>query len=55
MKHCAGILPDDYPCHEEGTCKVGRKWYCDEHAEERNMIDEEEEWISASEANNNDE
>lgn len=24
---------DGYPCHQEGTVKVGRKWYCEDHAD----------------------
>ena len=31
-KECKFLLPDDYPCRDKGTQKVGRNWYCAEHA-----------------------
>ena len=40
MKSCAFMTPDDYPCLNEGTEKIGTKWYCEDHAEE--MREEEE-------------
>ena len=28
------MTPDEYPCLNEGTIKMGRRWYCDDHAED---------------------
>jgi hypothetical protein len=34
MKDCEYMTPDDYPCPDEGSIKVGKKHYCLYHAGE---------------------
>ena len=53
MKSCAHIACDDYPCLDEGTHKVGTKWFCDDHVEEAQDIFDDAEadaWIDKAEA-----
>jgi hypothetical protein len=39
---CHYLLPDDYPCREVGVVKVGRHWYCADHAAEVASTDADE-------------
>jgi hypothetical protein len=34
MKDCEYMTPDDYPCPDEGSIKVGKKHYCLYHVTE---------------------
>jgi hypothetical protein len=34
MKTCEYLMPDDYECNDVAPIKVGKKWYCQDHAHE---------------------
>lgn len=33
MRECQHIMLDGYPCHQEATIKVGKRWLCEDHAD----------------------
>ena len=49
-RQCSYIMCDGYQCYGNGTHKVGKKWYCEDHADAaktgvdpmKNSIDMEE-------------
>ena len=42
MKSCSHLEADDYPCPEEGTVRVDGKLYCEEHALEHELGDDDD-------------